>query len=117
MLTSNLKKKKRVLTERELEYQKYLRSKKWRDFREKLIKKRGRNCAACGIYKKRIEAHHITYERFTRERESDIVLLCHSCHKLVTRMYLRNKRQDLPLVTKRVIEHMQSLILLKALDN
>jgi Predicted restriction endonuclease len=117
MLTSNPKRKKRILTEREEDYVKYLRSKKWRDFREKLIKKRGRRCAACNIYKKRIECHHITYERFKNERESDIVLLCHSCHKLVTRMYLRNKRQDLPLVTKRVIEHMQSLILLKALDN
>jgi 5-methylcytosine-specific restriction endonuclease McrA len=116
-LNNSLSKIKRSLTQKEKDYQKYLRSKKWRDFRTKLLKKRGKHCTACNIYKKRLEFHHITYERFGNELESDVVILCHSCHKLVTRMYLRNKRQNLPLVTQRVIQYMQKLVLLEALDN
>ena len=118
LLTTKPKRPKRPLTEREKEYKAFLRSKHWKEFREKLIKKRGKRCQACGIYKKRIEAHHATYERFGgKERESDIFLLCYSCHKLVGRIYLRNKRQDLMLVTKRVIEYMKKLVLLEALDS
>lgn len=45
----------------------------------------GRKCRLCGDRSNNLEVHHLTYERFTRELQEDLITLCHSCHALVHR--------------------------------
>ena len=109
-----------ALTQREKEYRAFLHSKVWKEFRAGIIKKRGKRCEACGlsVSLRVLHLHHKTYVRFGgKEKPSDVVLLCKSCHRLVHKIDKQNKGRDLALATDRVIEYMQKLILLKALDN
>lgn len=108
-----------ALTEREKEYKKFLRSKIWKDFRLKVIKKRKSTCEACGLRlsPRQCQVHHGDYTRFGgRELQKDVFLLCKHCHRTVHKIYLQNGKKDLMLVTKNVIRYMQRLVLLKALD-
>jgi 5-methylcytosine-specific restriction endonuclease McrA len=69
-------------------YREYLKSKAWKAKRAKVIFRDGGQCQSvrakrkCGSRHK-IEVHHLTYERFGRERLSDLVCLCEDCHKAV----------------------------------
>ena len=62
-------------------YNSYINSAQWYAFRKGILDKRGRKCERCGQTEGEIHAHHLTYERFTNELESDILLLCKKCHK------------------------------------
>jgi len=109
-----------MLTDREREYRAFLRSKVWKEFRAKIIKERGKKCEACGlsVTLRVLHLHHKTYVRFGgKERKSDVVLLCKSCHRLVHKIDKQNGMKDLALVTDLVIAYMKKLVLLKALDN
>ncbi|SRR6266498_1659972 len=105
-------------TQKEKEYKAFLRSKIWREFRTKIIKKRGQTCEACGLPTplRILHCHHADYSRFGgRELQKDVFLLCKHCHRLVHKIYNQNLKKDLMLVTIRVIEYMQSLVAMKAL--
>lgn len=105
-------------TQRELEYRAYLRSKEWKAFRNKIIKKRGKICQACNLPTplRTLHCHHITYVRFGRELQKDVVLLCKHCHRTVHKIFRQTGQKDLALVTERVIEYMQKLSALHFLD-
>jgi len=59
-------------------YQRYMASDEWRQLRTRKIAEVGR-CQDCGATD-RLEAHHLTYERFGHERPEDLQVLCHFCH-------------------------------------
>lgn len=65
---------------REEKYAAYLKSSKWRNKRKKLFAIRGKICEDCGS-KRKIQVHHITYDRIFNERLSDLKVLCEKCHK------------------------------------
>lgn len=69
--------------ERRQEYQQYINSPAWKRFREYAIKQAGYKCARCGVSKWSgpLEVHHLTYERFKRERLTDVIVLCKACHE------------------------------------
>jgi hypothetical protein len=64
------------------EYRRYLRSPEWELRRRQYFNRFPRRCAACGTYK-RIHLHHSSYERLTREHDSDLWPLCWRCHRNV----------------------------------
>lgn len=64
------------------EYRAYMHSDAWRIFRHNVIAARGLMCERCGKAGK-VDAHHITYERFGHELPEDVKLYCRTCHDLM----------------------------------
>lgn len=62
-------------------YDHYIKSERWRLFRNKIFKERGFQCELCDN-RKNLQLHHITYERFGEEHDLDVMILCQDCHKL-----------------------------------
>lgn len=63
----------------------FRKSKEWRDFRKKLIEKRGTQCACCGRKTKLLQLHHICPENYNDlSNEENFALLCCYCHKGVS---------------------------------
>ncbi len=68
-----------ILKDKYLYYHFYLKSNKWRTFRNSVLKNRGYNCEQCSS-KKDLHIHHITYENLGHEDENDVIILCGKCH-------------------------------------
>lgn len=66
-------------------YQNYLLSAAWRDKREHVFKHKGKRCNICKS-EDNIRVHHLTYDMLGKERLSDLVPLCKSCHDLVHKL-------------------------------
>lgn len=60
-------------------YQDYLQSDHWRDLRGAKLLEAGFRCQKCGK-KSQLQVHHKTYERVSREKLSDLEVLCDPCH-------------------------------------
>lgn len=58
----------------------YLKSPQWQENRKKVLSRDKWTCQRCGGNGS--DVHHITYERFGRERLSDLVTLCRDCHNI-----------------------------------
>lgn len=71
-------------------YQKYLLSKKWKEFRERAFEFYGKECGRCGN-RHRLEIHHRTYRNIYNETLSDVIVLCKHCHKSAHKIKNRNK--------------------------
>jgi hypothetical protein len=61
----------------------YLRSAEWKAKRAAVLK-RDKKCRSCGSTRK-LQVHHLTYERIYRERLTDLTTLCEGCHRRVHR--------------------------------
>ena len=79
-----------------MRYRKYIASHAWRRNparRAELRASRG-HCRLCFGHSRevgRLEVHHATYVRLTREIQGDLIALCRSCHREVT-SFLRRRR-------------------------
>jgi 5-methylcytosine-specific restriction endonuclease McrA len=70
-------------------YQSYLRSHHWRRKRKAILAKRRWTCQRCGYVDPnqdgqrgtRLDVHHKTYDRLGKEKDSDLEVLCHKCHR------------------------------------
>lgn len=63
-----------------VEYRRYIVSLRWFEKRNEAMRHYGRKCHTCGATK-RLEVHHLTYERLGEELMSDLMVLCFGCHK------------------------------------
>jgi hypothetical protein len=63
-----------------IQYEKHIRSTRWKNTRVTIIKMRGEKCERCPRTTG-LELHHKTYERLGHESPSDLELLCQICHK------------------------------------
>lgn len=63
------------------EYEEYLNSITWKNKRKKALARAGYECEACNA-NENLEVHHLTYERFGYERQSDLKVLCKRCHEI-----------------------------------
>lgn len=65
------------------EYAEYIRSPQWRRKAAAALARADYRCERCGLsrYSRRLEVHHITYERFKQERPEDLEVLCPQCHE------------------------------------
>ena len=70
------KKKKKQPTS----YAKYMKSRRWKQFKYSYWKKHERVCAACGSTK-RLCLHHYSYKKLGNETFDDVVPLCWDCHE------------------------------------
>lgn len=66
------------------DYQDYIDSAQWAEFRDGVLRARGFRCEQCGGWGWDRELHHLTYERLGRELPEDVVVLCPPCHTVVT---------------------------------
>ena len=66
------------------EYQRYLRSERWRKLCALVRKRDNYKCRFCG--RKGTQIHHLTYARIFREEIYDLVLTCDDCHKLLHKL-------------------------------
>ena len=65
-------------------YRQYLGSKQWKSKRKRKLGCAGYACESCGVTHKKgvtLDVHHKTYKRVTKERMSDLQVLCRKCHK------------------------------------
>jgi 5-methylcytosine-specific restriction endonuclease McrA len=61
-------------------YQEYLRTRHWRLIKARYRKRYKYACVECRSRENGLQLHHLTYERIGRERDSDLIYLCHDCH-------------------------------------
>lgn len=65
------------------DYQLYLKSDHWICFRRRIATVKSR-CRGCHVKAgRRLDVHHITYERLGAEIDSDVICLCRDCHAKV----------------------------------
>lgn len=62
------------------EYNEYLNSVKWRNFRQDVFAHYGNKCILCDSPTK-VEVHHKHYRTFGNETLQDVVPLCQKCHR------------------------------------
>lgn len=74
------------------DYQKYLQSAHWQEFRRKVIIDAGNICEKCDIprwlasiaYDQDLHVHHLSYENLGHEEYTDVQVLCRRCHDIET---------------------------------
>ena len=71
----NPRKRKAV---RKRQYKAYLKSPRWKEKAQRIMRKAGGRCRVCG--KSANHVHHETYKRRGRERDTDLTAMCRSCH-------------------------------------
>lgn len=63
-------------------YGEYLQSDEWKATRTK-IRRRARGwCERCHV-RRRVDVHHLSYERLGHERPSDLIAVCGWCHQFL----------------------------------
>jgi 5-methylcytosine-specific restriction endonuclease McrA len=65
------------------EYEKYLRSSRWKKFRLEIMEYRAFRCQDCLVMgsKYTLQVHHLHYDTLGKEMPDDVLVLCYSCHK------------------------------------
>ncbi len=63
-------------------YHEYINSPEWQLKRQEAFKAYGRHCMVCNSLND-LHVHHRTYDRFTDEAMSDLLVLCMTCHSLL----------------------------------
>lgn len=64
---------------REMPYEQYLQTPQWRARRNRALSQARHRCHRCGA-NRRLQVHHLTYERLGAELDSDLEVLCRGCH-------------------------------------
>ena len=64
-----------------MDYQEYLNTKHWQRVRKRALKRAGNRCQVCGRADN-LNVHHNNYDRVSKERKADVVVLCRACHRL-----------------------------------
>jgi hypothetical protein len=62
-------------------YRDYLKSDKWKYFRDAIIIERGSMCERCGKSSCYLNVHHLSYVRLGNELPEDVKVYCLPCHK------------------------------------
>jgi hypothetical protein len=80
----------------------YLNSEHWEAFRRLYFaKNKPKVCDFCKANKK-LDLHHVTYERIGRERLDDVVAICRSCHDEIHALFDLNRKKGLQSATDRI---------------
>lgn len=87
--------------EKYLKYQRYIKSKEWKEVRDEVLEERGRRCQICGRIegedKAKLSVHHRCYENLYNEKEhkEDLLVVCSVCHTSIHRNKNNYKRFSL----------------------
>lgn len=63
-------------------YKQYLRTPEWQRTRAGALERANYRCSLDATHSDGLDVHHNTYERLSAELETDVIVLCHSCHQL-----------------------------------
>jgi hypothetical protein len=74
-------------------YTEYLQCEYWNAFKRTYFETHAKICFHCHSHRK-IELHHLTYDRLGSERYEDVVVLCQYCHSLTHRL-IKERRSHL----------------------
>lgn len=72
-----------IFRSKKFDYQTYLKSPSWDRKRRKVLKRDEYRCQLNYSHTGKLHVHHKTYERIGKERLSDLITLCESCHRLI----------------------------------
>ena len=61
-------------------YNRYLRTKKWKKKRAKILKRAKYKCEICKV-NRAWQVHHTTYKNIYNETVKDLIAVCEICHK------------------------------------
>ena len=61
-------------------YSDYLKTPQWQRRAERCKQRAGYKCERCGAAGVTLHAHHLSYKRVGKERESDLLAVCVDCH-------------------------------------
>ena len=75
-----------------MQYLEYINSIEWKELSSDIKRSRHYRCEACGSIK-RLQCHHVTYNRLGREKRSDLFVLCRDCH---SKYHAKYKARDMP---------------------
>lgn len=64
-----------------VDYERYIRSERWRRKARAARRRAGYRCQDCGRVALSLDVHHLTYARLGFEWWFDLVALCRSCHR------------------------------------
>lgn len=62
--------------------ERYYNSHLWKRTKAKILARDNHKCQICGN-RGLLHVHHLTYDRFSNENDSDLITLCPDCHDLV----------------------------------
>lgn len=68
-----------------IQYLEYLWSPEWYELKRTILELRGETCNLCGKTTRSLEGHHLNYKRFKHEELHDVLLVCSSCHSIITK--------------------------------
>jgi 5-methylcytosine-specific restriction endonuclease McrA len=63
-----------------MDYTEYLTTPHWKQIAYQAKERAEWQCALCARHGERLHVHHRTYARLGHERETDLIVLCWSCH-------------------------------------
>jgi 5-methylcytosine-specific restriction endonuclease McrA len=72
-------------------YYRYLETPAWRVKRDRVMRRAGGICEACGVARAN-EVHHLTYARVFEEPLYDLVAICSPCHRRVHEIEKERRR-------------------------
>jgi 5-methylcytosine-specific restriction endonuclease McrA len=76
------------------EKSKYRQTKKWKDFRKRILKERDYTCEICDTRKKKgMHIHHYDESTYGNETSEDVLVSCSTCHKLIEWLLSRTKNK------------------------
>lgn len=74
------KKKPRIVVVEQPNYNEYINSLEWERLRGLVLMRDKNQCVLCSSGK-RLQVHHLTYERLGHEKLEDLQTLCYECHQ------------------------------------
>lgn len=66
-----------------MDYKDYLKTTHWQSLRFDILKRDKGICQKCHYKFKKLEVHHLTYDRRGCELPEDLICLCHECHRKI----------------------------------
>lgn len=96
---------------RSMPYKQYLRTPEWQRTRAGALERANYRCSLDVTHSDGLDVHHNTYERLGAELETDVIVLCHSCHHLHHKANGRPSRaRSLPAATSTDARPKRSLL-------
>lgn len=86
----------------------------WKRIREVVFDRCYGICERCGISEARA-VHHLTYARWNKERASDLLGVCHRCHRIIHKLSAGPFVPKKPRMSMNVKEYRQALRRAKAI--
>ena len=82
------------------EYNAYISSSAWKKLCAVKKKQADNMCQCCNCGSARLSVHHLTYERFKKERLDDLIVVCKDCHEKLD----KKRKEEVQKNNARILE-------------